>query len=260
MRYSMLGKTGLKVSVIGLGTVKLGRNEKVKYAKPFKLPSIQEAGRLLDRAAELGVNLLDTAPAYGNSENILGELLANTRHNWLICTKVGEEFDQGQSTFNFSAEHIRFSVKRSLARLGVEKLDIVLVHSDGSDVDIIKRHGSLEVLAQLQQEGVIGTYGMSVKTLEGGLLAAQHSEVLMVEYSMENTVMAEVLTRCQQLNCGVLIKKALANGHLLYDANVEVKQCLEFVFNHKAVDCVVSGTLDPNHLHTNVTAANTLAN
>src|SRR5690554_4390721 len=111
-----LGNTGLQVSPLGLGTVKIGRNQGVKY------PS--------------GINLPDTAPAYGTSEERLGPLLQGQRQDWVLCTKVGEEFVDGQSRFDFSAAHTRFSVQRSLQRLHTDYLDLVLVHSSGDDLTV----------------------------------------------------------------------------------------------------------------------------
>ena len=71
-------------------TVKLGRNDGVKYPEPFSIPDDKEAHALLAAAKSLGINLIDTAPAYGTSEERLGTLLAGEREDWIICTKVGE--------------------------------------------------------------------------------------------------------------------------------------------------------------------------
>jgi hypothetical protein len=109
-----LGSTGLLVSPLGLGTVKLGRDQGVKYPNGFTIPGDDEARLLLAQARELGINLIDTAPAYGRSEERLGPLLRGQRDEWVIVSKVGEEFDDGQSRFDFSAAHTRRSVERSL--------------------------------------------------------------------------------------------------------------------------------------------------
>ena len=82
-----LGNTGMTVSVLGLGTVKLGRNQAVKYPEPFELPDDAQARRLIDRARDLGINLLDTAPAYGTSEERLGRLLLVSVHR-SGCTRT----------------------------------------------------------------------------------------------------------------------------------------------------------------------------
>jgi diketogulonate reductase-like aldo/keto reductase len=70
-----LGKTGLMVSALGLGTVALGRSEGLKYPKPVRIPSDDEVITLLSTAADLNVRLIDTAPAYGTSEERMGVLL-----------------------------------------------------------------------------------------------------------------------------------------------------------------------------------------
>src|SRR5690606_30396122 len=86
-----LGSTGLTVSALGLGTAKFGRNEQVKYPTAFALPDDNAVRALLAQAHDLGINLLDTAPAYGTSEERLGQVLRN-REKWIIVTKTGEEF------------------------------------------------------------------------------------------------------------------------------------------------------------------------
>jgi aryl-alcohol dehydrogenase-like predicted oxidoreductase len=96
-----LGNTGLIVSPLGLGTVKLGRDQGVKYPNGFTIPDDAAARALLDQARALGINLIDTAPAYGVSEQRLGPLLRGQREDWVIVSKVGEEFENGQSRFDF---------------------------------------------------------------------------------------------------------------------------------------------------------------
>lgn len=87
-----LGSTGILVSPLGLGTVKLGRDQGVKYPNGFQIPNDDEARMLLRQAQQLGINLIDTAPAYGRSEERLGPLLRDQRKDWVIVSKVGEEF------------------------------------------------------------------------------------------------------------------------------------------------------------------------
>src|SRR5690606_10695887 len=106
--------------------------------------------------------------------------------DWVIVTKVGEEFDNGESHFDFSPAHTRRSVERSLQRLGTDYLDVVLVHSDGNDLAIVEQHGTLEALAKMKQEGLIRAFGLSGKTVEGGLSRSEeHTSELQ---SRENLV------------------------------------------------------------------------
>ena len=116
MELRALGRTGLQVSPVGLGTVKFGRNQQVKYPRGFDLPDDAHLRDLLAVARELGINLLDTAPAYGSAEERLGALLDHA-DDWVIVTKVGEAFEHGASRFDFSAAGTRASVERSLRRV-----------------------------------------------------------------------------------------------------------------------------------------------
>ena len=166
-----LGQSGIHASCLGLGTVKFGRNQEVKYPKTFSIPSDKQLEGLLDEARELGINLLDTAPAYGNSEQRIGQILTD-RSNWILCTKVGEEFVNGKSFYNFSGQHTKTSIKRSLKNLNTDYLDLVLVHSDGNDNTIINSTDCFEALSHLKDSGVIRAFGMSTKSVEGGIRAA----------------------------------------------------------------------------------------
>ncbi|MEX0618208.1 MAG: aldo/keto reductase [Pseudohongiellaceae bacterium] len=253
-----LGSTGLHVSCLGLGTVKLGRNQGVRYPTQFQLPEDSEAAELLAYAHDRGINLIDTAPAYGTSESRLGSLL-HDRQNWVICTKVGEEFSGGKSSFDFSAAHTRASVERSLKRLGTDYLDIVLIHSDGRDHDIVEFGDCLETLLRLQREGIVRAVGMSTKTVEGGLLAVEHTDVVMVTLNRDETADSEVVAAARKNNKGVLVKKALASGHACLEAGEDPTRAnLEFAYGFQGVSSVIVGTINKTHLRQNIEAVTDL--
>ena len=249
-----LGSTGIKVSALGLGTVKLGRDQAVKYPQSFTIPDDRSAASLLAQARDLGINLIDTAPAYGNSEERLGKLLVGQRRDWLICSKVGEEFEAGRSSYDFSPQHTRRSIERSLRRLHTDVIDIVLVHSDGNDLHIIQDLGTLQILEQLKQEGLIRAFGMSTKTVQGGLAAAAASDVVMLTYNLDSQEELPVLNACVKLGRGALIKKALASGHVARKYPNPVQASMDLVFAHPATSAAIVGTITPTHLQPNVEA------
>lgn len=249
-----LGRTGIDVSVLGLGTVKLGRNQGVKYPRGFAIPEDAAVRELLAQTAELGINLIDTAPAYGSSEERLGHLMPGPRERWVLCTKIGEEFAAGVSRHDFSPVAVRASVERSLRRLRTDWLDLVLIHSDGSDLDIIERSGAFETLAELKRVGKLRAFGMSTKTLTGGLRAAECCDLLMVTWNLADESQLPVIDRCHQLGTGVLIKKALASGHAAIGGDL-VRAAFAHLLGHPGVASLVVGTIDPEHLRANVAVA-----
>lgn len=251
MQKRQIGKTGVEVSVIGLGTVKFGRNQGVKYPQAFSLPSDKDIESLLHTAEELGINLLDTAPAYGTSEERLGNLLRGSRQKWVISTKVGEEFVDGESQFDFSASFLRQSIERSLLRLHTDYLDIVLVHSDGNDEGIIEDEHVFSLLAALKKEGKIRAYGLSSKTIAGARLTIDLADVVMLTYNPTYTDEREVIEYAHQQHKGVFIKKAFASGHL----QMPVSEVMKFVFSEAGVTSVIVGTLNEDHLRENVAGA-----
>ena len=256
MELRPLGATGLRVSPLGLGTVKFGRNQGVKYPQPFALPSDREALALLDLAWDLGINLLDTAPAYGESEERLGRLLRQCRRDWVIVTKVGEEFHHGVSRFDFSAAATRASVERSLRRLGVATLDAVLIHSSGADQAILEQEAVLPTLRDLQQAGLVRAVGMSTKTVAGGLQAVECCDLVMATYNLRQREELPVIRAAHAAGKGVLIKKGLLSGHLSKLTQVDpVRAALQLVYAEPGVSSIVIGALNPVHLRANAAVA-----
>ena len=240
-----LGATGMQVAPLALGTVNLGRNAGLKYPRSAPIPTDGEARTLLQCAHKLGINLLDTAPAYGNSESRLGELLRADRGHWLICTKVGEEFDGKASRFDFTPEAVAHSVTRSLARLQMDVLDIVLIHSDGADETILDELGTLDALKDLKQKGLIRAVGISHKSSAGALRALDRNvDVIMATLNRSYVDEANLIGQAARQGCGVLIKKAMDSGH-------GGSEDLQFVAQQPGVHSIVVGTTNPVHLTEN---------
>ncbi len=274
---TQLGKTDIRISRLGLGTVKLGRNQSVKYPESFELPSDVDTRQLLHCARDLGINLLDTAPAYGVSEERLGYLLRGERKEWVICTKAGEEFSRdyesdGSSNFDFEATALRKSVERSLRRLRTDYLDLVLIHSDGNDEYLIHHHQVLHTLSELKRAGWIRAFGMSTKTMEGGLICAQEADVVMTTFDPAQDDDRKLMQNCATHNAGVLLKKIFNSGHLLVNSpNADaqdnknrqdakpittlIEQQMKVIFAQSAVNSAIIGTLNCQHLRSNVQCA-----
>ena len=248
MELRALGSTGIMVSPLGLGTVKIGRNQQVKYPTGFAIPDDTQVSELLTTTWELGINILDTAPAYGNSEERLGQLLPH-RHDWVIVGKVGEIFENGESRFDFSADYTRQSVERSLRRLRRDVIDVMLVHSHGDDMSIIHNEAVCDTLQELKHRGLVKAIGMSTKTVEGGLWCVENMDVVMATYNMEYQDELPVLERAAVKHKSVLIKKGLQSGH-----STDARAALSYVLQQQSVSSIIVGTIQKTHLIANVRA------
>ena len=253
-----LGSTGIDVSVLGLGTVKIGRNQQVKYPSGFELPDDKTVVELFELAQSQGINFIDTAPAYGSSERRLGELLPN-RHDWVIVTKVGEVFQDGISRFDFSFAHTINSVELSLKKLRRDVLDVVLVHSDGNDMDIINNEPVFDALQELKNKGLIKAYGMSSKTVKGGSWVVENCDVVMATANMEYDDEDSVLELAEVLKKGVIIKKGLQSGHAdSASGGSGVDAAFKHILRLPGVSSMIVGTINQSHLRDNVEMINTI--
>lgn len=238
-----LSSTDLLISAAGLGTVKFGRNQNMKYPSQYHLPDDRSILSLLDIASDHGINWLDTAPAYGYSEERLGKLKLN--NDWIIATKVGEEFVNGQSFFDFSNKHTTYSIGRSLKRLKKDHLDIVFIHSDGNDLFVINQTDVVETLLREKEKGNIRAIGFSGKTLAGGQMALEFSDAIMMTYNIEYQEEASLIQQAKARNIATIIKKGFGSGHLLQKYHLD--DLNQFLFK-KPIHSVLIGTINPTHL------------
>ena len=250
--FSATGKT---VSVLGLGTVKFGRNQGVKYpgGDGFTLPTDNEISNLLDLCLDRGINLLDTAPAYGTAEERLGKLMGSRRDKFFIVGKTGEEFADGKSSHIFTAAHTQMSVERSLRRLNTDYLDCVMVHSSHRDVEVIDDTDVVATLLRMKDEGKILSVGVSVYTLAGGKRAVALTDAVMVAYNRNYTTEKETIDYARERGKAVLIKKGLASGHV--DAIGSLDENIRFVLDTPGVTSLVFGSITPANILSNVQGA-----
>jgi L-galactose dehydrogenase len=213
MQKRALGKTGLEVSRLGFGAASLGGE--------YGQIDLDAALRAVPRALDAGINFFDTAPYYGRgrSEVLLGIALRGIpRDSYRICTKVGRF---GVSRFDYSAARVEESVDTSLARLGVDHLDVVICH-DVEFVDpVVVVEESIPVLRRLQKDGKIGAVGMSgypMKVFREVLSRTDLDVVLSyANLTLHNRSLETLLPLCQERGIGV-IDAAPFDMRLLTDA------------------------------------------
>ncbi len=131
LKYRRLGKTNLKVSVVGVGTWQIG-------GEWGKSVTQNEADSILSRAKELGINLIDTAECYGNhlSESLIGKFIQkDIREDWVIATKFGHKFHGHlDRTDHWSADEVIKQLDNSLKALCTDYIDLYQFHSGGYHV------------------------------------------------------------------------------------------------------------------------------
>ncbi|MDB5384548.1 MAG: aldo/keto reductase [Planctomycetaceae bacterium] len=252
MDQRQLGKRGPAVSILGYGAFKIGRNEKTKYGTEYPLPDDATVSRLLNNLLDLGINYIDTAPAYGLSEQRIGQAISKRRDEFVLSTKIGEDFDHGISTYDFSRTAIEQSVQRSLKRLQTDRLDLVFIHAAGDDLKILNQTDAVETLLRLRATGAIRQIGLSAKTAAGARASFAWADVIMVEYHLEDQSQEAVIADAAVSGIGVVVKKALASGKL------SPADGLRFVLCNTAVSTAVIGTLNLEHMRSNLDLVNGL--
>ena len=214
MRYRVLGRTGLRVSVIGVGTWQYGGEWGRVYSQA-------EVDAILDKAAELGINLIDTAECYGDhlSESLIGNYLSRRdRTRWVVATKFGHHYNKFQDrTDAFGPEDARGQLEQSLRALRIETIDLYQFHS-GSDAEFFNE-ALWKTVQQLKQEGKVRHLGVSIlgKGSEPQADAAHKmgAEALQVIYNrLDQRPEKLYFPYVRRDNLGVLARVPLASGLL----------------------------------------------
>ena len=163
MKYKQMGRTGLYVSEIALGTMTFGGNEDAGFWKVIGALPQADVDAIVDRALKAGVNFIDTADVYsfGGSERLLGQALKNlgvARKDVVIATKVFGETGPNPNDRGASRGHIMDSVQASLERLQTDHIDLYQIH--GTD-DVTPLDETLRALDDLQRQGLVRYFGVS---------------------------------------------------------------------------------------------------
>jgi aryl-alcohol dehydrogenase-like predicted oxidoreductase len=214
MKYRALGRTGLRVSVVGLGTWQFGG----EWGKTFSQP---EVDAILSTAQECGINLLDTAECYGDhlSEALIGFSINRNRQKWVIATKFGHVFHTlFTRSERWSPRDVQAQLEGSLRALQTDYVDLYQFHSGSNDV--FDQDGLWEMLRKQVEAGKVRHLGISIskQTTElhqVGSAPAVGAETIQLVYNrLERDAEKAILPACQQHQLGVLARVPLASGYL----------------------------------------------
>jgi aryl-alcohol dehydrogenase-like predicted oxidoreductase len=211
MRTRRLGASGLQVSELCLGTMTFG--ERTDEA---------EAGHIVASARDAGVNFVDTADAYakGESERILGRLIAADRERWIVATKVGNTGAPAPNDADLSRRHVMRAIDASLTRLGLDHVDLYYLHLDDAGTPLEETVGTM---GDLVRTGKIRYWGVSNfrgwRIAEAAMLAdsigVPPPVVCQPYYNAVNRMPeVEVLPACEHFGLGVVPYSPLARGVL----------------------------------------------
>ena len=246
----LVSNSNVSLSEIGLGTVKFGRNTNVKYPKSFDLPSDNDILEILNTAACLGINYLDTAIAYGSANKRLGELLPKTSTKFKIVAKIGERYSiESGSKYNFSRLALESDFAKLLDDLRINFIECLLLHCNNNDTSNDVREG-LAFLSDMKKNGLVGAFGSSCKTKDGVKLALDSgSDLVMIEPSlyMETRELINIHD-----NVSIIIKKVFSSGKALLNKNSNPSDILKSYINEKSITSIVIGSINTSHIRQNV--------
>lgn len=217
MRTRTLGRTGLTVSEIGIGTWQFGGGLESGVGHGWGGIDDDESIRVVHAAEDLGINFIDSADIYGNghSEEVVGRALQGRRDKWIVATKVGlvKKPDEEGQYEDASPQHVREGLEASLRRLQTDFIDVYQLHCMPTAVQLPDTMATLE---DLRTAGKIRFYGISHDRAEFIRQCEHHGRVWHVQlaYSMLNAGAHELLTYCGRQAIGVIIRSPFGLGLL----------------------------------------------
>jgi len=209
MKYRKFGKIEIEISEISLGTWQLGG----KWGDKF---DNEVAQKTLSSATDKGINCFDTADVYQdqNSEKAIGKFMNSLENKPFVITKSGRQLDP-HTAEGYNEENIKNFINQSRERMGVDALDMVLLHCPPTDV--YYQPEVFEFMDKFKEQGLIKHYGVSVERIEEGLKAMNYPGVEAIEiiFNMFRLRPTELFfEEAKKNNIGVIVRVPLASGLL----------------------------------------------
>jgi aryl-alcohol dehydrogenase-like predicted oxidoreductase len=280
-----LGRTQADVTILGYGAMELRGQSRG--------PEIDDdtAGRLLNAVLDGGINLIDTSPDYGRSEELIGKHLGHRRDEFFLASKCGCLIEipadaQPPYPHDYSPANVRADVEQSLRRLRTDRLDLVQVHMSPS-VEQLKDSQTVETLQELRKEGKVRFIGMSgILPNLPGQIAMDVFDAFQIPYSAVQRDHEELITAAAATGAGTLIRGGAARGAPSEDKNwrtgplsqpaglgqrnwaasgigdllagsgmTPMEFVLRFTLSHPYLSTTIVGTASPGHLQSNIATA-----
>jgi aryl-alcohol dehydrogenase-like predicted oxidoreductase len=266
MQYRTLGRTGLRVSEIGVGGAQFGLTNYMGAWDAFSDEAQQATTATIQRALELGYTYFDSAPGYGDgrSEEMMGVALKGHKDRITLATKV--------SGGQWTPAQIRASVEASLRRLQTDVIDVIQFHGGWyprEHVDLILNGGGLAEFQRLRDEGKVRFLGFTTEGPSAGveeLIATGEFDTMQVRYNLMYQHPSDwhndtgVIRQAKEQEMGVILMRPLTSGvfqRLMADAFPEIdtlkvgRLLLNSVLSDPYVDVALTGVREPRFVELN---------
>jgi aryl-alcohol dehydrogenase-like predicted oxidoreductase len=281
----VLGRTGADVTILGFGAMELrGQQRGPEIAD-------EDAGRLLNAVLDGGINLIDTSPDYGRSEELIGTYIGHRRDEYFLASKCGCPLEPPADVpppypHDYSPQNVRADVEQSLRRLRTDRLDLVQVHMSPSRATLEDNH-TVQTLTDLQAEGKVRFIGMSgILPNLPDHIAMGVFDVFQIPYSAVQREHEKLITAAVDRGAGTFIRGGAARGAaseeknwrtaplsqapgvgqrnweasgiagLLSEAGMSnMEFVLRFTLSHPGLSTTIVGTSSAAHLASNIAVA-----
>jgi len=201
MKMNILGRTNLKVTELGIGLAETG----------LAFDDTKAVDTILNTALDKGINFLDTAECYGNSEEMLGETISHRRNEFILATKTGHVVGDFKGS-EWTADAITYSIERSLSLLKTDYIDIIQLHSYG--VHFPPPNGVMDALLKAKETGKTRFIGYSQENeIAMKAVSSKVFDTLQTSFSLvDQKARYELFSLCESLNIGIIGKRPIANA------------------------------------------------
>lgn len=275
MERTVLGKTGLEVSRLGIGLSEVGFN--LTHAET------DQASKVMNEALDSGINFLDTAACYGISEELVGAAVSHRRDEFVLATKAGHFLPRGEGQ-DWTYDLVTSSIDRSLRRMKTDHIDLVQLHS--CSVEVLERGEVVQALRDARDAGKTRFIGYSgdnenaERAVSSGAFDTLQTSFNLVDQKARRRLLPEA----EQQGMGIIIKRPIGNavwrsprdphpydhnptyteeyfrragimlgeGSLPDEPDDRILLSMGFTFAHPEVDVAIIGTQRPEHMRSNI--------
>lgn len=244
MQYRLLGRSGLRVSQLGYGSMGL-RGPQTWGVRVVDEP---QAERILNAVLDAGVNFIDTSPDYGLSEERIGRYLSHRRDQFYLATKCGCVYTQLEDSLKLDhqwrTEVVADNVKTSLRRLRTDHLDLLQFH--GGDAETLRQSGLIDLLLDYQKRGIISHLGVSSSLPQlPAMIELGVFDVFQIPYSCLAPQHLDAIRIAASQGAGIIVRGGIGQGGP--GATIQRPE-LNRIWQQAGLDSLCSDTLPPAEL------------